>query len=612
MINVAVSSIYTMVSRIRLIRTTVFFGVFFSIFLALYMTTGRVFIVHLNAPFVFHGDGISHQILVTRLSEGWWINNDRQGFPFGSNHLSFPITENAILLILKFFLTLGLSVTTSINILLLIGFPLAFLTSYFVLRSFNIGESFSLVGGMLYVFTTYHVHHFLHFMYASYFVVPIFFWISFHLIVGEKRSKWLNNRFRLFCLLIVLSGFATYYVIFGCILILFTTLFFLKSKQIKSQLTDCSFVISSLFFGLVLNSIPTIWLYFFERSGDFSNPIVRSRTDADVFSFRLAQLLLPNQDHIIPFVKENVLRFNESIPWAIHTYPSSLGLYAALGLIVSFFVLFSSIGQSKNQIEVSFLARMAWLLVLVGTIGGLGPILSYIGFEQIRHWQRISIFIAFPCVAISCLSIQYLIRNVSKSLKLLVCVALVLFGIIDQVGGSVPFSKSVDTEEYFSSREFITQIEISLPNESAVYNLPFVEYPETIAPGTMQTYHQGLGFIGSKSLKWSYGAMKGSIGDDFWRSLSNEDIETQIRIVKRMGFAGVYVDLRGYEDGGRRIVSELVSAGGYGQMLRNDGRIVFFKIKDNARLIAPNLDAGQIQKIACYEYRESKQYVETC
>ena len=588
-----------------------FLGALACLTLALVMISGK-FEFDTNLPYIFHGDGLSHQIFVTRLSEGWWTNNDRQGFPFGSNHLGYPISENAILLILKIFLTLGLSVTTSINIIILMGFPFAFLTTFFVLKSFKLNTMLSFVGGVLYTFTFFHVHHFMHFMYASYFVVPIYFWICFQLIVSEKRSNWLSNRIKVFCFLIVLSSFATYFVIFGSVLLIFTTLFFLNHKRIKTQLADSAFVLFSLLFGLVVNFLPSIWFYLFERSGGYSTPIVRSRTDADVFSFRLAQLLLPNQEHIIPVVKENVLRFNESIPWAIHTYPSSLGLYAAFGLVISFFVLFSSIVQSKNQIEASFLARMAWLLVLVGTIGGLGPILSYIGFEQIRHWQRISIFVAFSCVAISCFTIQYLIRNVSKSLKWLVCALLVLFGIIDQVGGSVPFSKSADTEEYVSSGEFIAQIEMSLPNASAVYNLPFVEYPETIAPGTMQTYHQGLGLIGSKSLKWSYGTMKGSIGDDFWRSLSNEDIETQIRIVKRLGFAGVYVDLRGYEDGGRQIVSELVSAGGYGQMLRNDGRTVFFKINNNGPLIASNLDAGQIQKIACYKQIESKRYVETC
>jgi hypothetical protein len=144
---------------------------------------------------------------------------------------------------------------------------------------------------------------------------------------------------------------------------------------------------------------------------------------------------------------------------------------------------------------------MSWLLVLVGTIGGLGSILSYIGFEQIRNWQRISIFITFSCIAVSCYVIQFLTRNLSKVLQVSVCALLLLLGVLDQVGGSAPFTKATDTEEFILSKKFLRDIENVMPNASAIYNLPYVEYPETIAPGTMQTYHHSLGLIGSNSIE---------------------------------------------------------------------------------------------------------------
>ncbi len=587
-------------------------GMLLCTFLALYLINGEIFTLNLDLPFIFHGDGLSHQVIATRLSEGWWTNNIRQGFPFGSNHFGYPISENAILLFLKVLLTLGISATTSINLLLLIGFPLTFLAAFFVLQSFKINRALSFVGGMLYSFTTYHVYHFEHFMYASYFIVPIYFWVSFQLIVSEKRSKCLNNRFFVFCLLVALSGFATYYVIFGGILMSFSMFFFVKRERVVIQIKDSLFMLFSTFMGLVVNFSPSIWFYVFHRSDDFSSPIVRSRTDADVFSFRIAQLILPNQDHIIPSIRDAVRTFNTSIPWGIHTHSSSVGLYASLGLIISFFVLFRSVDQSKTSYEQFYLARMSWLLVLVGTIGGLGSILSYIGFEQIRNWQRISIFITFSCIAVSCYVIQFLTRNLSKVLQVSVCALLLLLGVLDQVGGSVPFTKATDTEEFILSKKFLRDIENVMPNASAIYNLPYVEYPETIAPGTMQTYHHSLGLIGSKSLKWSYGTMKGSPGDDFWRSLSNEDITTQVRVVSRLGFAGIYVDLRGYEGGGSQIVTELMEAGGYDQRFRGDRSVVFFRIPILSPLISTNLDVDQIGKTACYENETGTEFLETC
>jgi phosphoglycerol transferase len=106
--------------------------------------------------------------------------------------------------------------------------------------------------------------------------------------------------------------------------------------------------------------------------------------------------------------------------------------------------------------------------------------------------------------------------------------------------------------------------------------------------------------------------MKGSPGDDFWRSLSNEDITTQIRVVSRLGFAGVYVDLRGYEDGGSQIVTELIRMGGYDQSFRSDRSVVFFRIPMVSRLITTNLDVDQIGKTACYENKTGTEFLETC
>jgi phosphoglycerol transferase len=587
-------------------------GSIFTVFLAFSLINGKLFDFNLNIPFSFHGDGIYGQMFVTRLSEGWWFDNERQGFPFGSNHLSFPTSENTIFVLLKLFLTLGFSTTVSMNLLILTGFAVTFFITYLVLQSFKINRALSFTGGLLYSFTGYHVHHLMHFTYAPYFIIPIYFWVAFQISSIEKQSKLIRNKPLLFILLIVSSGFAIYYTIFACIMISGSAVFFVSRERYRSQLRDYGFVLFSICTGFLLNFMPSVWFYLFNRSEDFASPIVRSRSDADVFSFRIAQLLLPSKDHIIPIVRNAVGEFNSGIPWAIHTYPSSLGLFASIGLIILFLILFKQPGSSKINLEQSYFARVTWLMVLVGTIGGFGPILSYLGFEQIRHWQRISVFIAFPCIAALCFVIQNMIERFSKRLQKLTCIALAVLGVLDQVGGSVPFLKKEDAHEYSSSSVFVDQIENSLPSGSAIYNLPYVEYPETIAPGTMQTYDQGLGLIGSKSLKWSYGTLKGSVGDNFWKSLSREEFRIQLRVITRLGFAGVYVDLRGYEDDGKQVLEELFESGLEGQKMRSDGNAVFFRISSFFPIPDSSLSVAQIQKIACYQGAAGIPFIETC
>ena len=72
--------------------------------------------------------------------------------------------------------------------------------------------------------------------------------------------------------------------------------------------------------------------------------------------------------------------------------------------------------------------------------------------------------------------------------------------------------------------------------------------------------------------------MKGSKGDLFYEALSKKPLEKQIKIVKDMGFKGIYVDLRGYPHHGKQVLAELSGLIGKPSIVREDHDVVFFKI----------------------------------
>jgi phosphoglycerol transferase len=136
-------------------------------------------------------------------------------------------------------------------------------------------------------------------------------------------------------------------------------------------------------------------------------------------------------------------------------------------------------------------------------------------------------------------------------------------------------------------KEFVQSIENSLPLGSAVYQLPYRQYPEPNPPFyRLSPYDMSLGFLHSTSLHWSFGGMKGRQGDLFYRSLATEPINIQLEIIKRLGMAGIYIDRRGFEDSGKAVIDAITSLLGTPPVLsRADGEIVFFRLRQDIPLI---------------------------
>jgi hypothetical protein len=100
--------------------------------------------------------------------------------------------------------------------------------------------------------------------------------------------------------------------------------------------------------------------------------------------------------------------------------------------------------------------------------------------------------------------------------------------------------------------------------------------------------------------------MRGRSGDLFYRSLANESVEKQIEIVKKLGFAGIYIDKRGYEDNGLAVIDSFTHIlGAPPALVREDGEIVFFRINEMMpRVSIDGYSAQQIMNQVGYGHLE--------
>jgi phosphoglycerol transferase len=93
--------------------------------------------------------------------------------------------------------------------------------------------------------------------------------------------------------------------------------------------------------------------------------------------------------------------------------------------------------------------------------------------------------------------------------------------------------------------------------------------------------------VHSDRLRWSYGAIKGRMPDDWVSHAQDLSLEQQIAAAVTAGFRGVVVDTFGYEDGGAAVLRQLGRAiGAPSDLVSEDGRLVFFDLTSLAQRAA--------------------------
>jgi len=82
-------------------------------------------------------------------------------------------------------------------------------------------------------------------------------------------------------------------------------------------------------------------------------------------------------------------------------------------------------------------------------------------------------------------------------------------------------------------------------------------FPERGNINKMEDYSQLIGYLHSKSLRWSYGAMHYRQTDQWQAAVSAEPPDQMIRSVAEAGFSGIFVDRFGYADNGAALEAQL-------------------------------------------------------
>ena len=541
----------------------------------------KIWRADLRIPFYYSGDSIFYAMSTKGIIEnGWYWQNPSVGAPDGLQMYEFPTYDNAVVIFLKLISVFTHNPFLVMNIFYLLSFPLITVTSLYVLRQFNLSFVPALFASLLYAFLPFHfMRNQTHLILSAYYIIPlailVTLWLSTELLAPRARKLIISV---LICLLLGTSG--VYYPFFFCFLLLVAgavgALKFWSLRPLIMAVVFAGIVTATV----VINLSPS--LIYTYKHGD-SGVMLRGPGEAETYGLKISQLLLPITLHRINLL-DRLKRFHNANSMVSENDSSSLGMVGSIG----FLGLLAQLLYRKELVSGASglfhdLSVLNIFSVLLGTIGGFGLLFSLYVSPGIRCYNRISMYIAFFSLMAVAIGLENLYRRTTSKYRgifyVLIAVALML-GFLDQTTRWYVPAYATTKTEFLSDKEFINQIELSVPARAMIFQLPHIPFPEHPRIQKMIDYDHFRGYVHSQNLRWSYGTIKNHDADRVQQEIASLGIGKFVEALTFGGFSGIYVDRYGYEDDGAALESQLSETLQTKPLISPNGRLLFFNLAD--------------------------------
>lgn len=548
----------------------------------------------LRVPLAYKNDGLVSAMYVKAVVDnGWYLHNPFLGAPAGLDLADFPMSDSLHFLLVKLLALFTEDHVLIFNGYFLLTFPLTTLTSLLVLRHGGVAAGPAVVASLLFTFLPYHFFRGPHHLWlAAYYLVPpavmVALWVHDGTLAG--RRWWVGLAV---CALVSSAG--VYYAFFACYLLLVAGLAAGLRERRFAPLGRAFPLVGVVAAGVLLNLAPTFLLRL--EQGPATEAIVRHAGEAEMQGLKLAHLLLPVYDHPLRAFADLRKNYRILTPFNGENEWMALGLAGTVGFLLLLGRLAlrpagSSVADGLTVLNIA--------AVLLGCVGGLGSVFAFLVSPMIRAYNRIGIYIAFLAFFMLALLLEWAVRRCGPTprgrLTAAALLGLVLVGgIWDLTSGYTKQLYIQDHAGHASDAEFVRAIELSLPEQALIFQLPYVPFPE---PGTrhdMKDYDHLRPYLHSRTLRWSHGAMHGRVGDVWQRLVAARPVVEMLHDLAIADFAGLYLDRAGYADRGADLEARVRAAVGAAPRVSRDGRLAFFDLRKYARQLRESYSPDRLQ-----------------
>lgn len=561
---------------------------------------------NLRIPFIYHGDSILggdvtciSMLIKSIIDTGWYLKNPYIGVPGGYNLADYPFGgDNFHLLFIKILSYFTSDYALILNLFFIFTFISVTLSALCVLKRLGLRYPFALAVSLLFSFLPYHFFRGeMHLFLSSYYIIPIVVWVAVIVIPFREQNLTSKKKFvswtMYFLLSVLIGSSGVYYMFFGIFFILLsgliTSIVYRNWSSISKSIIFTIFITGTM----IINIIMPLYINN-THSGSTPYLFQRSPGEAEILGMKLTQLLLPidnDREKILANFKQ---KYNSSAPQlgGYENSSPSLGTTGAIGFLILLGVLFFRKNTNDKELyTLELVSKLNLGAVLLGIIGGFGSLFAYLIDPTIRSYNRISIYIAFFSLYAFFFVVQRFIKKFvlfdNKYIYFSLSMLLLIIGIYRQTTThshlfwpSLP--ATVIKAEFNHDKNFIYQIENTLPHNSAIFQLPYIPFPENFFVNKMFDYEHFKPYLHSHYLKWSYGAMKGRPVDMWQQKVSGLPTSEMINKLIAAGFTGIYINRNGYLDNGKNIENQLTNLLDQRPLVSENNQLCFYDLRNYA------------------------------
>ncbi|MEO7600392.1 MAG: hypothetical protein ABIV50_15775 [Opitutus sp.] len=294
--------------------------------------------------------------------------------------------------------------------------------------------------------------------------------------------------------------------------------------------------------------------------GEHRITLSRSYAGSEIYALKLADLLIPASDHPIPVLAQIGRAYHAQTALRTEFFVNYLGFAGVAGLALLLAAALRAIVRARRSPPDAALGVM-WTL-LFSAVGGVNSLLALGGLDLFRASNRNSVFIL--CWALFYFG-SWCQRRWQPSFPLLrfgVPLAIVLLSVADGLPKLRAEKLLQENSAILSNHQSVLgRLEKQLGSNANVFQLPATLFPESGTVVLMGDYEHFLPYLTSTSLRFSYGALRGTALSRTLRSMSRVSAGIMKDELESAGFSAIWVDRRGNVEGGRAIIEELKSLG---------------------------------------------------
>jgi len=566
----------------------------------------RLWEADLGVPFVYTGDGqLFHAMITAALDNGWYLSNPDLGAPLGSEWHDFPVASGDTLHLLEVHVLSLFSndPATVLNLFYLLGYALIAVSAFAVFRLLAISTGPAVVCATLYALLPY---HFLvgesHPFHTAYWMIPIACFLVLAVLAGRPlfaRRETAPSRLLAFasrstlatlaaCVVVGSAG-SNYHALFAAGLVAIAgVIAAIREDDWRRPLLSGVIIVAAIVATVGLNATPTI--LYEARNGANETVGKRFPAESETASLTLASQLMPSPGHRIEALAELRRDYYESSPTPEAAAVPGLGLVGAVGLLSLLgHALAAAAGAVRRSSFWSLHGNAAAVVVaslLIATTGGFSVLIAHLLSPQLRVWARFNVFIAFFSLIAVALLLDLAIKRLGNAARgrvlagVLLATVLVI-GYLDQTSPAYVPTYSETRAEFESDEEFVAAIEADLDPDAAVFQLPYVPFPEWPGVGRSSSFDLFRPYLHSSDLRWSYAAMQ-ERPQDWQPGLIDDSVALALPGVATAGFAGIVIDRFAYADEGAELETAFSAELEAEPLVSEDGRMSFFDLREYA------------------------------